>query len=75
MTAMNTLKWNKIGRDDYRSACGRFHICRLEAADNKYANRDEWTLIDGGEAVDVYSLLRNAKAAAVEIAGRLEFTP
>jgi hypothetical protein len=39
MTAMNTLKWNKIGRDDYRSACGRFHICRLEAADNKYANK------------------------------------
>ncbi len=64
----NGLKWVKIGRDDYATACGRFHVARLEACDNKYANRDEWILSvkqgEGREAVDVFPLLREAKQAA-----------
>lgn len=64
------IKWVKIGRDDYRSSCGRWHIVRLEAADNRYNAKDEWILADGREAVDVFPRLRDAKAEAEELASK-----
>ena len=68
------LVWEKIGRDDYATVCGRFHVARLEAADNKYTGRDEWILSerrgDTREGVDVYATLAQAKEVAAEIASR-----
>lgn len=66
------MRWIKLGRDDYRSSCGRWHITRLPAAQNRYNAHDEWILADGSDGVDVYSRLRDAKAAAEEFA-RLGF--
>lgn len=62
------MRWVKIGRDDYRSECGRWHITRLPADMNRYNAHDEWILADGSDGVDVYSRLRDAKTAAEEFA-------
>lgn len=66
------MKWVKLGRDDYRSVCGRWRIVRLPASENRYNAHDEWILADGNDGVDVYSRLKDAKAAAEEFA-RLGF--
>jgi len=62
------MKWHKLSRDYYQSSDKRFIISRLEKCDNKYANRDEWTLIENNEGVDVFPLLRDAKAFAEQLA-------
>lgn len=64
------IKWVKIGRDDYKSACGRWHIVRLEADLNSYRKADEWILADGTDAVDVFPRLKDAKAEAEELASK-----
>lgn len=61
------IKWVKLGRDDYKSSCGRWKIVRLEADMNRYNAKDEWILADGNDAVDVFPLLREAKAEAEEL--------
>lgn len=67
--------WKRTPSGDYTSACGTFVINKLEAWENEYANRDEWILgfyefEYSMIAVDVYPLLRDAKAEAQTIANQ-----
>jgi hypothetical protein len=62
-------KWKKISPDDYDTVDGEWSIARLAAEDNSYANVDEWTVYNRktGDAHDVYTKLKDAKAAVVDM--------
>ncbi len=48
---------------------GEYSIARLAAEDNSYGNVDEWTVYNRktGESYDVFSRLKDAKAAVIDL--------
>jgi hypothetical protein len=64
------VRWRRVSRDDYESTDGRFAISRMPAEDNAYSNRDEWTLVDQGDGVDVFPRLSDAKEMANQLAAK-----
>jgi GNAT superfamily N-acetyltransferase len=58
----SALAWKKINRDDYELPGTGLKIVRMPKQDNRYTKKDEWTLIDNEEGVDVYPSLMEAKA-------------